>query len=89
MKAWKKSIDNRINIWYYYIRPIPMKKGMMFLRELPKPKKRMIYSFKGTVAELGKDLQWFKEFMEFVGEQEQKLLIEKLKNFKGVDINGF
>jgi len=45
----------------------------MFLRELPKPKKRMIYCFKGTVAELGKELQGFKEFMEFVGEQESEL----------------
>jgi len=58
-----------------------MKKGVMYLRELPKPKKRMIYSFKGTVAELGKELQEFREFMEFVGEQEQKLLIEEIKKF--------
>jgi len=59
------------------------------LSEVPKPKKRMIFSFKGTVAELGKDLQWFEEFMEFVGEQEQRLLIEEIKILKGVDINGF
>ena len=43
------------------------------MSEVPKPKKRMIFSFKGTVAELGKDLQWFEEFMEFVGEQEQRV----------------
>ncbi len=49
----------------------------MYLRELPKPKKRLLYCFKGTVAELGKELQEFREFMEFVGEQEQKRLIEK------------
>ena len=48
------------------------------MSEVPKPKKRMIFSFKGTVAELGKDLQWFEEFMEFVGEQEQRLLIEEI-----------
>jgi len=54
-----------------------MKKGVMYLRELPKPKKRLLYCFKGTVAELGKELQEFREFMEFVGEQEQKRLIEK------------
>ena len=59
------------------------------MSEVPKPKKRMIFSFKGTVAELGKDLQWFEEFMEFVGEQEQRLLIEEIKILKGVDINGF
>ncbi len=47
------------------------------MNEVPKPKKRMIYSFKGTVAELGKDLQWFKEFMEFVGELEQRLQFEE------------
>lgn len=47
------------------------------MNELPKPKKRLLYCFKGTVAELGKELQGFKEFMEFVGEQEQRLLIEK------------
>ena len=49
----------------------------MYLRELPKPKKRLLYCFKGTVAELGKELQGFKEFMEFVGEQEQRLQIEE------------
>ena len=59
------------------------------MSEVPKPKKRMIFSFKGTVAELGKDLQWFEEFMEFVGEQEQRLLIEEIKILKGDDINGF
>ena len=58
-----------------------MKKGVDKMNEVPRPKKRMIFSFKGTVAELGKDLQWFKEFMEFVGEQEQKLLFEEIKNF--------
>lgn len=70
------------------------------MSEVPKPKKRMIYSFKGTVAELGKDLQWYEEFMEFVGEQELNLLfeeieqelnllMEEIKILKGVDINGF
>jgi len=50
----------------------------MRLNEVPRPKKRMIYSFKGTVAELRKELQEFREFME---EQGQKLLIEEFKNF--------
>ena len=45
--------------------------------ELPKPKKRGIYSFKGTVAELKKELQEFREFMEFVGEQEQDFQLEE------------
>ena len=53
----------------------------MRLNEVPRPKKRMIYSFKGTVAELRKELQEFREFMDFVEEQGQKLLIEEFKNF--------
>ena len=46
------------------------------MNEVPRPKKRLLYCFKGTVAELGKELQGFKEFMEFVGEQEQKVILE-------------
>lgn len=49
----------------------------MDLNELSKPKKRLIYCFKGTVAELRKELQEFREFMDFVGEQEQRLQIEE------------
>ena len=67
-------------MWYYNIRPPPMK-GVDKMNEVPRPKKRMIYSFKGTVAELGKELQEFREFMDFVGKQEQELLIEEFKKF--------
>lgn len=40
-------------------------------------KKFGIYSFKGTVAELRKELKEFREFMEFVGKQEQGFQLEE------------
>lgn len=52
-----------------------MKKGVMEMKELPT--KRGIASFKGTVAEFRKELQDFREFMEFVGEQEQDFQFEE------------
>ncbi len=36
-----------------------------------------IYSFKGTVAELLKELKEFREFMEFVGKQEHGFQLEE------------
>ena len=45
------------------------------MKELPT--KRGIASFKGTVAEFRKELQDFREFMGFVGEQEQDFQLEE------------
>lgn len=52
-----------------------MKKGVMNMKKLPA--KRGIASFKGTVAEFRDALRMFREFMEFVGKQEQDFQLEE------------
>jgi len=41
------------------------------------PAKRGIASFKGTVADFREALRMFREFMEFVGKQEQGFQLEE------------